>query len=35
VVAQAARNGLALAQRHAMPANNLLLVFTRPEVRAG
>ena len=27
VVAEAARNGLALAQRHAMPANNLLLVF--------
>ncbi|MEJ6024292.1 DUF938 domain-containing protein [Ramlibacter sp. PS4R-6] len=28
VVAEAARNGLALTQRHAMPANNLLLVFT-------
>lgn len=27
VVAQANRNGLALVQRHAMPANNLLLVF--------
>lgn len=29
VVAQAARAGLALAQRHTMPANNLLLVFAR------
>jgi hypothetical protein len=29
VAAEARRNGLALAQRHAMPANNLLLVFTR------
>jgi hypothetical protein len=29
VVAEARRNGLALAQRHAMPSNNLLLVFTR------
>jgi SAM-dependent methyltransferase len=29
VVAQARRNGLAFAQRHAMPANNLLLVFNR------
>jgi SAM-dependent methyltransferase len=29
VVAQAARHGLALAQRHPMPANNLLLVFRR------
>lgn len=29
VVAEAGRNGLALAQRHAMPANNLLLVFQR------
>ncbi|HEY0822626.1 MAG TPA: DUF938 domain-containing protein, partial [Ramlibacter sp.] len=28
VAAQAARSGLALQQRHAMPANNLLLVFT-------
>jgi SAM-dependent methyltransferase len=27
VVAQARRNGFVLAQRHAMPANNLLLVF--------
>lgn len=27
VAAEAARHGLALAQRHAMPANNLLLVF--------
>ena len=27
VVAEARRNGLAFAQRHAMPANNLLLVF--------
>jgi hypothetical protein len=27
VVAEAARNGLALVQRHAMPANNLLLAF--------
>ena len=27
VVAEAGRNGIALAQRHAMPANNLLLVF--------
>jgi SAM-dependent methyltransferase len=27
VVAEAGRNGLAFAQRHAMPANNLLLVF--------
>jgi len=27
VVAQADRHGLALTQRHAMPANNLLLVF--------
>jgi SAM-dependent methyltransferase len=27
VVAEARRTGLALAQRHAMPANNLLLVF--------
>lgn len=27
VAAQAAREGLALQQRHAMPANNLLLVF--------
>jgi SAM-dependent methyltransferase len=30
VVAQARREGLVLAQRHAMPANNLLLVFTAP-----
>jgi hypothetical protein len=30
VVAQARRAGLALAQRHAMPANNLLLVFAGP-----
>ena len=30
VVAEARRVGLDLAQRHAMPANNLLLVFTRP-----
>lgn len=29
VVAEAGRHGLALAQRHAMPANNLLLVFER------
>lgn len=29
VVAEAGRAGLVLAQRHAMPANNLLLVFTR------
>lgn len=29
VVAEAARNGLVLAHRHSMPANNLLLVFTR------
>jgi hypothetical protein len=29
VVAEAGRNGLALAQRHAMPANNLMLVFKR------
>ena len=29
VVAEAGRNGLTLAQRHAMPANNLLLVFQR------
>lgn len=29
VVAEAGRNGLAFAQRHAMPANNLLLVFKR------
>jgi ubiquinone/menaquinone biosynthesis C-methylase UbiE len=28
VVAEARRSGLVLAQRHAMPANNLLLVFT-------
>jgi ubiquinone/menaquinone biosynthesis C-methylase UbiE len=27
VVAEASRNGLVLSQRHAMPANNLLLVF--------
>ena len=27
VAAEAARNGLVLSQRHAMPANNLLLVF--------
>ena len=27
VVAEASRHGLAFAQRHAMPANNLLLVF--------
>jgi hypothetical protein len=27
VVAQARRSGLALRERHAMPANNLLLVF--------
>jgi hypothetical protein len=27
VVAEAGRHGLAFAQRHAMPANNLLLVF--------
>ena len=27
VAAQAERHGLALQQRHAMPANNLLLVF--------
>src|SRR4051812_43942798 len=31
VVAQAREAGLALAQRHAMPANNLLLVFSRSE----
>lgn len=30
VVKQAGRAGLALQQRHAMPANNLLLVFGRP-----
>ena len=29
VEAEAARSGLALRQRHEMPANNLLLVFTR------
>jgi ubiquinone/menaquinone biosynthesis C-methylase UbiE len=29
VVAEASRNGLVLSQRHAMPANNLLLVFAR------
>jgi hypothetical protein len=29
VVAQARLHGLALAQRHEMPANNLLLVFER------
>ena len=29
VVAEAGRHGLALAQRHAMPANNLLQVFRR------
>ncbi|WP_427911446.1 DUF938 domain-containing protein [Ramlibacter sp. MMS24-I3-19] len=29
VVAEAGRAGLVLAQRHAMPANNLLLVFVR------
>jgi SAM-dependent methyltransferase len=29
VVAEAGRDGLAFAQRHAMPANNLLLVFER------
>jgi hypothetical protein len=29
VAAEARRNGLVPAQRHAMPANNLLLVFTR------
>jgi SAM-dependent methyltransferase len=29
VAAAARRNGLVLAQRHAMPANNLLLVFAR------
>lgn len=29
VVAQAARAGLALRERHAMPANNLVLVFAR------
>ncbi len=29
VVAEAGRHGLALAQRHAMPANNLFVVFTR------
>ena len=29
VVAEAGRSGLRLAQRHAMPANNLLLVFAR------
>jgi hypothetical protein len=29
VAAEAQRHGLALAQRHAMPANNLLLVFER------
>lgn len=28
VVAEAARHGLAFVQRHAMPANNLLLVFS-------
>jgi hypothetical protein len=32
VVAQARRVGLGLAQRHAMPANNLLLVFTAAAV---
>ena len=30
VVAQAGQNGLVLSQRHAMPANNLLLVFELP-----
>ena len=30
VVAEAGRHGLALAQRHSMPANNLLLVFKGP-----
>lgn len=30
VVAEAACNGLGFAQRHAMPANNLLLVFQAP-----
>ena len=29
--AEAARAGLALAQRHALPANNLLLVWVRAE----
>ena len=29
VVAEAGTNGLALVQRHGMPANNLLLVFER------
>ena len=29
VAAEAGRNGLVLAQRHAMPANNLVLVFGR------
>jgi predicted O-methyltransferase YrrM len=31
VVAEARRHGFALMQRHTMPANNLLLVFRRPE----
>jgi hypothetical protein len=30
VVAEAQRAGLALQERHAMPANNLLLVFRMP-----
>ena len=34
VQAEAARAGLALAQRHAMPANNLLLVWARTETAA-
>ena len=33
--AEAARAGLHLAQRHAMPANNLLLVWTRAEPAGG
>ncbi len=33
--AEAARAGLRLAQRHAMPANNLLLVWTRAEPAGG
>jgi len=35
VEAQAQLAGLCLAQRHAMPANNLLLVWTRPEAAQG
>lgn len=35
VAREAQRAGLALRERHAMPANNLLLVFARADARSG